>query len=648
MIPQENLQNASLQTCAAGDKMAGGSFALPPPRSLPAPVRVLTSDEAERHATPLPVRTSPVRRGPGRLVLHAPAQCGAAQPAAKQRGAFDKVVAPFVAKHCLACHGPEKKKGNLVLHVYKDQAALLKDRKTWTKVLQMLSAGEMPPVGRPQPTVEEREALQQAVYGIFDVADAGKRDPGKVTMRRLNRVEYRNTIRDLVGVDFDPTEDFPADDVGYGFDNIGDVLTISPVLMERYLAAAEAIMKRAIVVGDPPKAGNRPTAVIFLQPGLTLEQRRQKNVRFRSLFTSKDFLWADYKVNQKGKYIAKARVYGQQAGKEPVRFAILIDDKVKGRFEVKGDNPKAAQFYEVPITIKRRSLKVSVQLLNPDTDPADKEKKRGLFVNQIQLSGPADTRPPSHQKIMAHKEDAGKDDAAREILQRFATHAYRRPATTDEVERLLELVHKVEKSGDRWERGVQLAMQAVLCSPKFLFRVELDDRPDSAAPHPINEYQLASRLSYFLWSTMPDEELFALAAKNQLHAEPRSPGPAHAEGSEGIGPGREFPDAMAAAASAQDGQPGLEAVPRLRREAAPAMLKETQLFFEAILREDRSILELIDAKYTYLNERLGRHYGIRDTAGSRTGGKRLARRPAICRATSSSRWHCTATSAAAS
>jgi hypothetical protein len=545
----------------------------------------------------------------------------AQQPVAKKISPFEQVIAPFVGKHCVACHGPEKKKGNLVLHVFKDERALLKDRKTWTKVLQMLSAGEMPPVGRPQPTVEEREAVQQAVYAIFDVADAGKRDPGKVTMRRLNRAEYQNTIRDLVGVDFDPTEDFPADDVGYGFDNIGDVLTVSPVHMERYLAAAEAIMKRAITVGEPPKAGNHPTPAIFLLPGLSLEERRRAKVQFRSLFSGDDSLYIDYKLQQKGDYVAKVRVYGQQAGKDPVRFALLIDNKIRKTFEVKEDNPKAAKFYELPVKVRKTEVTVSVKLLNEYADPADKEKKRGLFVNQIQLVGPADTRPPSHHKIMAHEEGAGNDDAAREILERFASKAYRRPATKAEVERLLDLVHKVEKSGERWDRAMQLTLEAVLCSPKFLFRVELDDRPGSAEPHPISDYQLASRLSYFLWNSMPDDELFALAAKNQLHENIEAQVRRMLKDPKASTLTENFLTQWLQLRLLKTVNPDPKLFPEFDERLRQAMLKETQLCFEAILREDRSILELIDANYTYLNERLGRHYGIRDTAGSRAGGK---------------------------
>ena len=166
---------------------------------------------------------------------------------AQDKGAADpaKQVVAFLAKHCYACHGPEKKKAGVALHIYKDEASILKDRKRWQDVLHVVTAGEMPPPERPRPKVEESEAFVKAANAIFEKNDRNaRRDPGRVTMRRLNRTEYNNTIRDLVGVDFQPADDFPSDDVGYGFDNIGDVLTVSPLLMERYLAAAESIVTR--------------------------------------------------------------------------------------------------------------------------------------------------------------------------------------------------------------------------------------------------------------------------------------------------------------------------------------------------------------------------------------------------------------------
>jgi hypothetical protein len=536
----------------------------------------------------------------------------AAQAGPKKDSPFDKVIAPFVAKHCITCHDPKKKKGNLVLSIYMDEKALLKDRKVWTSVLQMLGSGEMPPQDRPQPTVEEIEGVQKAVYAIFDMADKGKRDPGKVTMRRLNRAEYRNTIRDLVGVDFDPTEDFPADDVGYGFDNIGDVLTVSPVLMERYLAAAEAIMKRAIVVGDPPKAPNRPRIAIFLEPPLVPFKEKTP---FRPLFDKKAYLGATYTLTTKGNYVAKVRVYGQQVGNEPVKFALKINDVPKKVFEVKEDKATAARWYEHKIELKKGPVKVSAHLLNEFKDAKD-EKKRGLWVNQIQLEGPADTRPASHHKLMAHADGASKDDAAREILTRFATNAYRRPATKVEVDRLLALAAKAQKAGDRWEQGIQLAMQAALCSPKFLFRVELDDRPDSAAPHGITDHQLAARLSYFLWNTMPDDELFALAGKQKLHENLEAQVRRMLKDPRASTLTENFLTQWLQIRLLRNASPDKKQFPEFDEKLRAAMLKETELCFEAILREDRSILELIDSNWTFLNERLGKHYGIVDTLGN--------------------------------
>ncbi len=164
---------------------------------------------------------------------------------------FLEAGVPFLKQHCLACHSGAKPEAELSLAEFRDDASLLKNHKLWDNVIGMVETEGMPPEDRPQPTAEQREAFLRVVRGVFErAAREAKPDPGRVTMRRMNRTEYRNTVRDLVGVDFDPTEDFPSDDIGHGFDNIGDVLTMSPVLMERYLAAAEAVMQRAF--GGPP------------------------------------------------------------------------------------------------------------------------------------------------------------------------------------------------------------------------------------------------------------------------------------------------------------------------------------------------------------------------------------------------------------
>jgi hypothetical protein len=542
----------------------------------------------------------------------------------KPAGDFGTKVVPFLTKHCIQCHGPAKKKADLAFHLYKDEQAVLKDRKVWQSVQNMVHGGEMPPPERPRPGAQETDAFLDAIKDIFARADrSAKSDPGRVTMRRLNRVEYRNTIRDLLGVDFDANE-LPPDDVGYGFDNIGDVLTISPFLMERYLASAETIVQRAFPAATP-KPQVRHMDGRFLEPATRPEFVKGA----RTIFMGN--LNTPYKVTQKGEFSFRVRAYAQQAGDEPVRIALELDGKELKKFDVKAVEGKP-EIYEATVQLNKGEYRGFVRFLNPFTGKIDPEKKdkdkknkseakRSLHVNWLELVGPMDARPESQQKIMATEAGLDKKDKTRVILTRFLTRAYRRPAATDEVNRLIKLVDTVEGRGEKWEAGLQLAFQAVLCSPKFLFRVELDHRPDSPEAHPLDEFQLANRLSYFLWNTMPDDELFALAEKKQLHANL----PAQVQ--------RMLKDSQAEAMMENFGMQWLQL--RTLRTAAPdskqfpdwdeslrqSMLKETELFLRNLLTEDRSILDLIDADFTFLNERLARHYGILDTIGNRPGTK---------------------------
>ncbi|MBI2808547.1 MAG: DUF1592 domain-containing protein [Planctomycetes bacterium] len=546
----------------------------------------------------------------------APVAAQTKQPAAKKSDAVAKVIIPYVTKHCVMCHGPKKKNADLRLDIFKDEATILKGRKRWHEVLRMVHGGEMPPEKQPRPDLKDTDAFLKAINDIFIAADTtGKRDPGRVTMRRLNRAEYNNTIRDLVGfTDFRPADDFPSDDVGHGFDNIGDVLTVSPVLMERYLAAAETIMKNSITVGPPPKPAVEVTSARFLQPSV---RNPDKIGRFRSITEAKGTLFTFFKVGREGDFKARVRAHGNQVGKEVVKLALLVNGKQEKVFDVANSSGgKFGRSYDVQVHLKPGSHRIEAMFLNPYADP-ERKAKRALNVEAIQLEGPLDTRPPSHYKLLAHMPGASKEEAAREILTRFASRAYRRPAAKAEVDRLLKFVDLAQKNKESWEAGIQLAMQAVLCSSKFLFRVELDSRPDSKDPHPIDDYQLASRLSYFLWSTMPDDELFALAARKQLH--------------QNLKPQviRMLKDPRAAALTENFAAQWLHL--RLLRTHAPDsklfpdfdealrsdMIRETELFFYAIVQEDRSILDLIDSNFTFMNARLARHYGIADTNGNR-------------------------------
>jgi hypothetical protein len=560
------------------------------------------------------------------LALSLPAAVRAAdkEPAAPT---FVREGVAFLKAHCYHCHGEKFTKADLDLTPYQDEKSLLKDRKVWLKVLRMVESGEMPQKPRPRPAPEELAVFTRLVNQVFEVADRNARpDPGRVTIRRLNRVEYDNTIRDLVGVDFQPAEDFPSDDVGHGFDNIGDVLSLSPVLLERYLAAAESIMKRAILTSDPPRPPLRHVSARFLEPAL---QGNTDGVKVRKL-DANGILHSLYNLTLDGDYRIRIRAHGIPAGDEPPRVAFLADEKELSTVEIKAEEKKPEIYTSPVIPLKAGAHRMVVKFINEFKDPkaADPAKAaRAVVVEFIELEGPLDTTPASHRRIMAHTPGQTKEQDSREILTRFASRAYRRPAMPEEIDRLLRLVDAAEKRGEKWEAAMQLALQAVLVSPKFLFRVELDSRPDSADAHPIDEYQLASRLSYFLWSTMPDQELFDLAAANKLAAnlEPQVR--------------RMLKDPKSSALIENFAMQWLQL--RLLKALAPdhkmfpqfdeslrtAMLKETQLFFEAIMREDRSILELIDADYTFLNERLARHYGIVDTNGTRVGAKEKPKAP---------------------
>lgn len=555
---------------------------------------------------------------------------------------------PFLEQYCLGCHSGKDPKAELTFEPFVDAPSVVKQRKVWDNALKMIVAGEMPPKDKPRPSVAEAEAFVDLVKAVFDDADRhAPPDPGRVTMRRLNRVEYRNTIRDLVGVDFDPTTDFPSDDIGYGFDNIGDVLTLSPVLMERYLGAAETIMSRAIV-SNPPPVTKRQLAAMFTEPANPdIEKKVMENGFRRVSSDGKEFIEigpvnTPYQWDPDGEYIFRTRVYGQTGNGKPLKVAILVHGKnlpdpssdkmlaeISGKvpmparllktFEVKANKREDAELLEVRLPpMANRHRMIVAQFIPDEGQPPTK-----LFVEYLALEGPLDSRPASQRQLLTAKPGTTQAQQTREVLSRFLRRAFRRTPATDELNRVIALADQALAGGENWESSIQLAMQAVLCSPKFLFRVELDDRPRDLQARPLDEFQLASRLSYFLWSTMPDDQLLNLAEKQQLTgnlasqcrrmlADPRASALVHNFAMQWLQVKRiDF--------VSPDGQ----LFPTFNEKLRIAMLRETELFVESIIREDRSVLQFIDADYTFLNEPLARHYGIGDTKGNLPGKKPL-------------------------
>jgi mono/diheme cytochrome c family protein len=527
---------------------------------------------------------------------------------------FEKVVRPFLAQHCFTCHGNGKSKGGIGLDRYADDESVLNDRKTWETVIKMIRTGEMPPKKQPRPARTEVEKVLRTIEATLAKLDCtGPHNVGRVTIRRLNRAEYNNTIRDLVGVDFRPAADFPADDVGYGFDNIGDVLSLSPLLLEKYLAAAEMIVEQAIVIVDPIKPSKRKVdRSLQFFPRTAGQRQRPGNYVLNSkgeVGVSNHFEGGDYTI--------RVQAFGRNAGKDAARMAVRVNGSILKEFDVK-PGEDAPGMFEVRTKLKTGTTRLGAAFLNPSAEQDG--QRRELVVRFLELDGPYNAAPPKvpeHQeRLLAYKAGLSRREAAREVLTRFATRAFRRPVLSPEVERFLRLYDLAEKEGLRWEKGIGLALQGVLVSPSFLFRVELDPPGAKAgASYAFNDYELASRLSYFLWSSMPDDELFRLAGQGQLRRQIDSQVARMLKDPKSFAFVQNFVGQWLTLRNLQSAAPDAKLFPAFDDELREAMIRETELFFEAILRENRSILDFLDANFSFINERLAKHYGIPDVEG---------------------------------
>ena len=547
-------------------------------------------------------------------------------PSEQTASAFAGQIKPLLAKYCLDCHGGSKPKAGLDLKKAGDDGAILKDRKLWGRLVEYVESGEMPPEDREHPSDSEVERFAQAVQGILTQVDCGRDvDPGRVTIRRLNRAEYNNTIRDLVGIDFQPADDFPSDDVGYGFDNIADVLTLPPILFEKYLAAAEAIADQAIVVGTGSKGPNRVWDGEQLGRALGGKTFGEGG----RLLASNGVVAVSYQFPGDGEYILRARVFGQQAGPDAVRLALRIDGMDVAAARVTAEST-APEVVEARVSLRKGQHTFAVAFLNDYYNPDESDphrRDRNLVIESLAAQGPVvsgpENLPDSHKQIFFCTPTATtKNECARAIIERFASRAYRRQATAGEIGRLLRFVDLAEQNGDSFERGIQLAVEAILCSPQFLFRVELDPRPrrkgEQMPPvRQINEIELAARLSYFLWSSMPDEELLRLASEGQL----RSGDNLERQVSRMIRDPKSralvenFGDQWLHLRLLNAIHPDTKQFPTFDEELRRAMLEETRLFFESLIRDDRSVLDFLDSNETFLNARLARHYGIPGVSG---------------------------------
>ena len=589
---------------------------------------------------------------------------------------YNEEVQPILEQSCYGCHGMGAKKGGLALDAFPDAGAALDAPKVWEAVLKNIRSGLMPPPGKPRPTAEEGRLLEDWIkYGALGI-DPKDPDPGRVTVRRLNRVEYRNTIRDLIGVDYDTDAEFPPDDTGHGFDTIGDVLTISPLLLEKYLAAADAIISRTVPTVPKLVAERVISGRSFRRSEDGKGERGADSLSYYEPST----VSTAAEVEKDGRYqlildlSATERFVDGQNDHNRCRLIVRDDGEELLRREFAREEGKSFRFeFDRDWKAGPHVLTVEVQPLTPDEKQV---RSLSIRVRSATLRGPMApqfwVQAPNYARFFPRDvpDDAeGRRLYARELLGSFAERAFRRPVDDATKDRLADLAEKVSSDeGRTFEAGVAQAMTAVLASPRFLFREEaVEDDPTSQHPL-VDEYALASRLSYFLWSTMPDAELIRLADAHKLRAGlstqiDRMLADRRSEQffRNFVGQWLQARDVEsvvinARAVMSRDQKPDPAAEQQRRRFRAlfrkppeelsedeknelrearakffgsfsrfkdfeltgalrRSMRRETEMSFEHVVRENRPLVELLDADYTFLNERLAKVYGIDGVRG---------------------------------
>jgi hypothetical protein len=517
-------------------------------------------------------------------------------------------VRPLLEKYCFDCHAGDRAEAGITLDTYRESRAKTHERKAWVKVLRQLQGGAMPPLDAEQPSRAELATLERWITGFALVPDCSKGErPGRVTVRRLNRAEYDNTVRDLFGINIRPADDFPSDDVGYGFDTIGDVLSLPPVLLDRYIDAADAVARAAIASTDADAA---PT-------------RRIEGGRLNSAgqFTR------DFEIERAGNYAIRVLAWGDQAGPDPCRMVIGVDGKPRRTVEV-ANSRHAPLEYDVKLRLEPGKHQLAVAFLNDFYDKSQKDPKkrdRNLAVDAITLAGPIGLLPAelpaAHTRFFSRPIDAAADvteqaEQMKALLGPVASRAFRRPATAKELDGLAAVFFSARRSGEPVERAAQLALSALLVSPSFLFRIEGDPPPGRIRN--LGDFELAARLSFFLWSSIPDDALFRAATRGEVHTPDQLATQAERmlRDPKVEALVRNFAGQWLQLRGLDDVKPDPKRFPGFDTELRTAFRRETEEFFAHVVREDRSVLEFLDADYTFVNERLARHYGIPNVAGN--------------------------------
>ena len=535
-------------------------------------------------------------------------------------GAAGQLLDTTLDQYCTTCHNDRSLRAGLSLEsVRGDDVAA--HTTVLEKVLRRLRTGEMPPPSRPRPSESTTAQLVTWLETSLDRVALDAPDPGAPAIHRLNRAEYRNAVRDLLGIDLDHARDLPADDSGYGFDNIGDVLTVSPLHIEKYVSAARRVSRlavgtstpRPIVVKYTPASGTRNEAIAGLPPN------QRGGTLFRHFFPFD----ADYTIT--------VRIRGGRVAHMPApQLDVRVDGERVRLFEADYETNEANQGtrnYEVSVTLPAGDHTIGAGFLTEyATDPQNPRDRQsaGYSVDYVLVGGPFEAtgvgQGESQQRIFVCRPEPGsaEEPCARRILSTLARRAYRTPVTPRDIDPLILLFTEGRADGGSFEHGIEMGLSGVLVAPRFLFRAPVV--PDGGRPgevYRLSDLDLASRLSFFLWSSIPDEELLSLAEEGVLSQPPVLAGQIT----------RMIADPKSRALvdnfggqwlhlrNVADWTPDPERYRGFDESLRYAFQQETELFLEHLIREDRSVLDLINADYTFVNERLADFYGIEGVEG---------------------------------
>ena len=573
----------------------------------------------------------------------------AQQTAATQKATPDNKAT--IDKYCATCHSNKARTAGLSLQDL-DLNKAPEAAETWEKAIRKLRVGAMPPQGAPRPDKATTDGLATFLETSLDRAYAANPNPGRASMHRLNRTEYTNAIRDLLALNVDGAALLPPDDESSGFDNIADVLRVSPSLMERYLSASWNISREAI--GDSRIVAT--TATYRVRPDLSQDQHidglplgtrggivEPHTFPLDGEYVIKVRLWRntfdlmrgmedshEIELNLDGVRVASVTIGGREdfmkMAANPGEFGTALDQKLTARVRVKaGVHTVSAdtvlRSHAVKDDLVKPFLRTTVDGLDITGDPSvDRLTVEGPFNS----TGVGDTA--SRRRIFVCRPANTSDElpCARKILSALARNAFRRPVTDTDLETLLSFYQRGRNQNkspnqNNFDAGIESALQFVLASPEFLFRIETD--PAGVAPdskYRVDDLALAARLSFFLWSSIPDDQLLTLASQKKLHdpavlaqqvkrmlADPKADSLI-----------ANFAEQWLFLRNLKSSAPNLDAYPDFDDNLRQAMKQETELFFGSIIREDRGVMDLLTADYTFVNERLARHYGIQGVYGS--------------------------------